>query len=278
MKLTIRSHLDERRSINLDEKQFTLVYPFETVFNLKQRIAVVLGNVPPSQLFLATEVGPQHFRPLDFVWPFMDKDTEGLANPQDKSVQEIPDVRIYEDGAVKPVFPTILSGRTIEDALQGKVQIIHVWSLPSILTPNKPVTEAIFEGFIKLYFPQLKSLPSGATMSKDTLNILVQYREYVEKRLNKLDTLIRSPVVQTAEVPQMIKLYIFKTILKNTKAFTPGLLELRFYEMTPSSTKPFLRFFPAKDRIPSIVKVARNEDGKTLIFRGQRIAPRNRSS
>ena len=266
MKLTVRSHLDERRSINLDEKQFTLVYPFETVFNLKQRIAVVLGNVPPSQLFLATEIGSQHFRPLDFVWPFMDKDTEGLVNPQDKSVQEIPDARIYEDGAVKPVFPTILSGRTIEDALKGTAQIIHVWSLPSILTPNKPITEAIFEGFIKLYFPQLKSMPPGGTMSKDTLNILVQYREYVEKRLNKLDTLIRSPVVQTTEVPQMIKLYIFKTILKNTKAFTPGLLELRFYEMTPSSTKPFLRFFPAKDRIPSIVKVARNEDGKTLIF------------
>jgi len=258
-KLTIRSHVDEIRTVNLEQAKFSKIYPFETLFNLKQRIALAIGTTPPNQLFIALEIAPNLYKPLEFTWPFA---TEGLPDPH--TVREQPDSRIYADGAKKPVFPTIYTGKTIESTVEPNATI-HVWTLASLLTPNAPLTEPVFEGFVRLYFPQIKTPPSGGVMTKDALDTLNTYRDYVEKRLEKLDTGIRSATVQNAKPAHLTKLYIFKCILPKTPAFTSGLLELRFYEMKPSPTKPFLRFFPAKDRIPSIVKIATNEDGKTFI-------------
>ena len=85
--LTILSHLDESRIVKLDETKFTSIFPFETLFSLKQRISAVLGTTPPNQLFIALETTPNHFKPLEFSWPFLP--AEGLLNPHDRTVCEV---------------------------------------------------------------------------------------------------------------------------------------------------------------------------------------------
>ena len=114
LKLTILSHLDESRTVNLDQAKFSKIYPFETLFNLKQRIALAIGTTPPNQLFIAVEIAPNLYKPLEFTWPFA---TAGLPDPH--TIREQPDPRIYENGGKKPVFPTIYSGKTIESTVEN---------------------------------------------------------------------------------------------------------------------------------------------------------------
>ena len=262
--ITILSHLDETRIVKLEETQFTSIFPFETLFNVKQRIAEVLGSTPPSQLFIAVETTENHFKPLEFSWPFLSAD--GLINPHDPAVLRQPDPRIYEDGAKKPVFPTLYSGVTVENtALAKATPVVHVWTLESLLTSTEPISEAVFEGFIRLYFPQLRSAPQSLRMNATALQTLRDYRQYITARLERLEKGVTSPIVRDAELPELTKLYIYKCILPRASGYTASLLELKFYEMIPSPSKPFLRFFSAKDRVPSIIKVATGKDGKPFI-------------
>jgi len=262
--VTILSHLDETRIVELDKTNFAKLYPFETLFNLKQRIAATLGTSAPNQLFIALETIPNHFKPLEFTWPFLKAD--GLLNPQDSTVLRQPDSRIYEDDAKKAVFPTLYSGVTLDSTLFNIPNpIVHVWTLESLLQADQPLTEPIFEGFVKLYFPQLRAVPKTLRMDKTAAQTLNDYRDYIEKRFERLEQGVTSATVQDAEQPELTKLYIYKSILPQAPGYTSSLLELKFYEMTPSPSKPFLRFFSEKDRVPSIVKVATNKDGKPLI-------------
>ena len=260
--ITILSHLDESRIVKLDDPRLNAVFPFETLFSLKQRIAAILGTTPPNQLFIAVETTANHFKPLEFSWPFLTAD--GLVNPHDPSVKGQPDSRIYEDDAKKPVFPTIYSGITLENTLVAAATV-HVWTLESLLQPDQPITEPIFEGFIKLYFPQLRETPKSLRMVPATLQTLTEYRNYIDKRLERLEKGVASATVQDAEVPELTRLYIYKSILPKASNYTASLLELKFYEMIPTPSKPFLRYFSANDRIPSIVKVATNKDGRPFI-------------
>jgi len=261
MKITIRSHTDGIRTAPIiDDERFHRVFPFETLFSLKQRIAMVLKTAPPSQLFIAVETDtPNYFQPLEFSWPFLKKDGGALINPYERRLE--PDSRIYEDGAKKPVFPTLYSGITIEKvpALAIPNPTIHVWTLESLLQ-EQSITEPIFEGFIKLYFPQLRDVPTSLRMNITSLETLTEYRNYIEKRYENLESGIASATVQEAELPEISKLYIYKCILPRLKNYNSSLLELKFYEMAPSPMRPFLRFFSAKDRVPSIIKLATKGD------------------
>jgi hypothetical protein len=262
--ITILSHLDEQRIVELDKTKFTHIYPFETLFSLKQRIANIIQNTPPNQLFLATELASGTFRPLEFSWPF----ATDLANPQAAGIMEQPDTRIYENNTQKPVFPTIYSAVTIEETLFRTLQpsVVHVWTLPSIL-PNhaeKGTSDAVFYGFVHLYFPYFKSMPPIGRPEKDAAKTLSEFREMVDKRLAKMESGVKSSVVQKAKNPVLTELYIFKCILPPAPELVTA-LELSFYEMTPTPQKPFIRFFPAKDRTPALIKVATNEDGVMLI-------------
>ena len=262
--ITILSHLDETRIVELDKTKFTAVFPFETLFNLKQRIALALGTTPPNQLFIAVETTPNHFKPLEFSWPFLAP--EGLVNPHDPSVIREPDPRLYKDGAKEPVFPTLYSGVTLETSiLSNNSPIVHVWTLASLLQADQPLTEPIFEGFVRLYFPQLRATPQTLSMDATALQTLNEYRTYINARLDRLERGVTSATVTEAEIPELSKLYIYKSILPKASNYTASLLELKFYEMVPTPSKPFIRFFSAKDRVPSIIKVATGKDGKPFI-------------
>ena len=250
----------------MDETKFTSIFPFETLFSLKQRISAVLGTTPPNQLFIALETTPNHFKPLEFSWPFLP--AEGLLNPHDRTVLRQADSRIYEDDAKKPVFPTIYSGITIENTRlsQQPPQPIHVWTLESLLNPEQPLSEPVFEGFVKLYFPQLRAIPTSLRMNAAAIQTLAEYRSFVDQRLDRLEKGIQSTTVTNAEQSELTKLYIYKSILPKAPNYNSSLLELKFYEMIPTPSKPFLRFFSAKDRVPSIIKVATDKDGKPFIL------------
>jgi hypothetical protein len=210
--VTILSHLDETRIVELDKTNFAKLYPFETLFNLKQRIAATLGTSAPNQLFIALETTPNHFKPLEFTWPFLKAD--GLLNPQDSTVLRQPDSRIYEDDAKKAVFPTLYSGVTLDSTLFNiSNPIVHVWTLESLLQVDQPLTEPIFEGFVKLYFPQLRAVPKTLRMDKTAAQTLNDYRDYIEKRFERLEQGVTSTTVQDAEQPELTKLYIYKSIL-----------------------------------------------------------------
>jgi hypothetical protein len=272
--ITIHVHLDETRIITIDPTQFSKIYPFETLFSLKQRIANTMEHTPPNQLYIATEVAPNQFQPLEFVWPFQTP-THTLPNPQDPTVAEIPDPRIYEHGAKKPVFPTIYSAVTMERTVfyhHPPPYVVHVWTLASIVPralQQDAIPEAVFEGFVHLYFPYLKTMPPINKPDKEATHTLKEYRIMVDKRLAKLEAGVRSPAVQQAKLPILKELYIFKCRLPAVE-LTPGMLDILFYETQPTPHRPFLRFFPARDKTPALIKVATNEDG-VMVIRSERL-------
>ena len=137
---TIMSHVNETTIVSLNPDDFKHIYPFETLFSLKQRIAVLLPNTPPNQLFVAVETAPNRFEPLEFSWPFLTPQ-EGLPNPQDPTIAEQPDVRLYENAAKKPVFPTIYSAVTLDGLkARGLVAPFAVWrhSCCSVAIKRRP--------------------------------------------------------------------------------------------------------------------------------------------
>lgn len=268
--ITILVHLDETRIITLDQTQFSKIYPFETLFSLKQRIANTMENTPPNQLYLATEISEHQFQPLEFSWPFFTETESTLPNPQDPTVAEKPDSRLYENGAKKPVFPTIYSSVTIERVLfyqHAPPYIVHVWTLAAILPKSLEqanVSESVFEGFVQLYFPYLKTLPPINKADKEAAKTLKEFRHLVDQRFAKLDSGVKSDAVQDARKPILKELYILKCRLP-TISLGPGMLDILFYETNPTPRRPFLRFFPARDKTPALIKVATNEDGVMLI-------------
>ena len=205
--ITILVHLDETRIITLDQTQFSKIYPFETLFSLKQRIANTMENTPPNQLYLATEISANQFQPLEFSWPFFTETESTLPNPQDPAIAEKPDSRLYENGAKKPVFPTIYSAVTIERVLfyqHAPPYVVHVWTLAAILPKSLEqanVSESVFEGFVQLYFPSLKTMPPVNKADKEAAKTLKEFRHLVDQRFAKLDSGVKSAAVQDARKP-----------------------------------------------------------------------------
>ncbi len=63
-------HKDKRRS---EEVSLPGVFPFETVFNLKQRIALAKAEDKtylPKYLFVAQDTGGANYATLEYFWPF----------------------------------------------------------------------------------------------------------------------------------------------------------------------------------------------------------------
>lgn len=251
------------------------VYPFETVFSLKQRLAVLHANEKqwlPTHLFLAEHIQDNQYRPIEFSWPFAITDSQYVYDPLNPETVGKSDTRIYVDGARRAdIFPSILSGITIEQAFRDPTQPIHVWNLTTILRaagfdkttlPN----DEIFQGFFQLYFPTMDTKDAVSTAfqppseeDNETFSVLQQYREYIDERLAKLSAGIASDAVQKAKPVTLRELRRLRYMLPKKDVFRTGGLELKFYEMIPTETIPFLRFFPGQDRVSPLIKmVARN--------------------
>ena len=127
-------HKDTRRS---EELTLSNVYPFETIYNLKQRIALAKATDKqylPKYLFVAQDSGGANYSTVEFYWPFSKTLKDPLTEPG------TPDPRIYDDGTRKgDVFPFILSGITVESGTELSAsgagiasRVIHVWTLATM--------------------------------------------------------------------------------------------------------------------------------------------------
>ena len=253
------------------------VYPFETLFSLKQRIALHNNDDKtwlPSQVFIASSTENGVYEPIEFAWPF--KSTQ-LTDPlQPESVGK-PDPRIWADNSRKPVFPVILSGITLEIAIPETPRTIHVWNLHKVANAagfgaQTLPTESVFQGFLQLYFPLIDSedtlqqaLQPLSSDDREIFQAARLYRTQVDARLSRLETAIRSEAIQSARPLSLTELRYAKFRLPDKAKFNTGVLELRFYELNPSESVPFIRYFPARNRTPPLVKLAVTATGVPMI-------------
>ena len=258
-----------------EELVLTNVYPFETLYSIKQRIALEHSGDKrwlPSQLFLAEEANKE-YKSLEFTWPF----GKHFADPCDPATSGKSDRRIYQGGAALPVFPTILSGITLEAATDTKQAIIlHVWNLATVAKaagfgPDTLPTDEAFEGFFRLYFPAIttrdtlnEAFTELSESDREAFAVAAAYREAVDARYAKLETVLHASASDANPVALRELRRLRYTLPKKAK-FSTGILELKFYETEPTDILPFLRFFSAHDRMPPLVKLATTPSGKAKI-------------
>lgn len=254
--------IDNTETFNLDN-----IFPFETLFNLKQRIT--LRNIDsttkklwlPSQMFLAIETESSIFQSIEFRWDFQST----FQNPFDATVLGKPNSHIYKHGERVPITPSLFSGITIETALPKEQRVIHIWNLGSIATATGysypgDISDDVFFGFLHLYFPMVQSkedifdaFEPISTIDTEAFDIVVAHRKYVSERLEKLESMLRSDDI--LEPPVLNELLDLHYSLPKKKSFGKGFLELKFYEMVPTQAMPFIRFFPANVREMPVTKL-----------------------
>jgi hypothetical protein len=262
-----------------EEQTLAHVYPFETLYMVKQRLAITHPNEAtwlPNRIFLAEEVASaaaaeSQYRPLEFRWSFTDK----LRDPF--TLRGEPSKELFADDSRKAVFPTLFSGITLETVMPAKDRTIHVWTIGSILKSLRiddpaSLSEQLIGGFLQLYFPTLPLKEIEATLakklSKDDMTAFEVIQTYIESldiRYRKLDAGLAK---LTAELPVLNELRVLKFALPIHVAYGRGALELKFYEMKPSEIIPFMRFFPRQDKTAPLIKLHTASQG---ILRDKRV-------
>jgi hypothetical protein len=241
----------------------TTAYPFESVLSIKQRVALhhKKRDWLPQYLFLAekTEAG---WRSLEFEWPF----SATLEDPTSRKGEV--DKRLMEGDVRLAVYPTVKSGITLEH-LYLKTPEIHVWNLAAV-SADLEITDAVFGGYIQLYFPGLQ-VPEEVTFAlrdkaltedeKHTLDVIQTYRELYDRRLERLDSFLAK---LPAEGPSLShELRTFRYVLPR-KSLPDG-LDILYYEMTPSVHMPLIAYYPPQQRNAPILKIATGPSGIPLI-------------
>jgi len=254
------------------ESTLTNIFPFETLYMVKQRIALTHYEEAawlPNRIFIAEAGAGGKFRPLEFTWTF----AKQLVDPF--TLRGQPNSELYEDDARKSVFPTVLSGITLENALTTDERIIHVWTLGSLLralhiNTSANLSEPLLGGFIQLYFPTLlkehiKPILAPAIQADDKIafEVIKTYIESLDMRYRKLQTGLAARI--PTDSVTLNELRALKFALPKKEAYGRGALELVFYEMKPTETLPFIRFFPKQDKTAPLIKLAATSHGGTMI-------------
>jgi hypothetical protein len=252
------------------------IYPFATLYNLKQRICLLHKDDEnkkhwlPSLVFVAEET-KDGFKPIEFVWPF----TNALTDPLDSSVLGKPDSRIYSEDGRLPIFPQMLTNATVEHTTTSKT--LHVWSFIDVanaagysagLLPQ----EAIFQGFFQLYWPLLNTtetlndaLSPLTSQDRSLLDTANEYMEYIDTRYAKIEKALQSDTLRDAKPVELRELRRYREALPQKEAFLNGGLELLFYKIVPTEDVPFLRYFSSSERVAPLVKIASTASGIPLI-------------
>lgn len=241
------------------------VFPFETLYNLKQRITYDHINKKtepekwlPNQMFLAEEKDGKYV-PLEFEWEFQ----RTFNDPYDPAVLGKPFRQLYNNDERIPITPTLFSGITLESKLKSR--IVHVWNIGDVANatgfkPSDDISDEVFYGFLCLYFPMLSKkedfLQSFLPIDTNVFEILETHRNFVSSRYLKLEGILKSEEHTKSAQPVLSELLDLHYTLPKSKTYGKGFLELRFYEMSPSPETPFLRFFPASERDMPITKLA----------------------
>jgi hypothetical protein len=265
-------HKDARLS---EEVVIPNVYPFETIYNLKQRICLAKPDEKtylPKYLFVAQDLGGGSYATLEYYWPFSKTLPDPYVSPG------MPDPRIYEDGSRKgDVFPSILSGITVEDgtSLTASVRVLHVWTAAAIasaagIRAGTMIADEVFEGYLQLYFPLIRTKADYAKVfeAKDaddaaTLTIARTFRVEMDVRLAKVDAGLKA--AETTSPLRLRELRNLRYVLPKKEEFETSTLEIKFYEMNPNPAIPFIRFFSMKDASLPLVKLAVGPTGTPII-------------
>jgi len=255
------------------------IYPFATLFNLKQRISLLRQENKkhwlPSLQFIAEET-EGGYKPIEFLWPF----STTLQDPLDPAVLGKPDSRIYSEDGRLPIFPQMLTNATVEHTTTEKT--LHVWSFVDVATKAGYAKgllpqDAVFQGFFQLYWPLLNStetlndaLASLTEQDQAILDTANEYMNYIDERFQKIEEAIKSPQVHDAKPVELRELRRYRATLPKKDAFINGGLELLFYKIQPTDDIPFLRYFSTSERVAPLVKVASTESGHP-VFDNQKL-------
>ena len=241
------------------------VFPTESIFQLKQRIADAHGGDKawmPNQLFLATATD-SGYKPLDTVWPF---DTD-LADPLDPKTTGTPDPRLYDESGRKAVAPVLQPGLLISDVTN--VAEIHVWNLKTIAqAAGHPPSGPVLVGFYQLYFPWLTDANEIETpflpeekLDVDAKTALHDHRILLTDQYRIVEQALSTNPNTKLPFIQELRQVAFKLPPKEV-----GSLELVFYRTEPSASLPFLRFFPSQARMLPLVKYSKETIRDPRVF------------
>jgi hypothetical protein len=223
---------------------FPVVFPTETILQIKQRIAANKGGGntwAAKYQFLATSSADQ-YKPADARWPF-----PTVRDPLLKTI----DSRLFSDGERKIGNPVLLPALLVEDIFDED-RVLHCWNLQTIYGSAKtPPSGEEFIGFYQLYFPHIitvQDLMKGMEEGSDDRTMV---QDYVATQQAKLDLL---EAVLKEMPPKQAVLHDLRQIAYELPAKDIGSLELLFYNTTASSAIPFLRYFPSHARVAPLVK------------------------
>ena len=264
------------------------VYPFETVYNLKQRIAINHRgdkNWLPNGLFVAQAAAGGKYTPVEFKWSFAEALDDPFLSPG------TPNPNLWVDDGATGLGPAMLSGANVESATKETIvagtaagagvgpaiRILHVWNLSSLAIkagfgPATPVTEAAFEGYFKLYFPRLRTKEEMIQIFEpitaaetEVYETAVAYRKALDERLAKVEAGLKSDKVTKSALPKMRELRLLRFRLPQKAEYKDSILELKFYEIHASANVPFVRFFHDNDKLTPLVKLATGATGQPII-------------
>lgn len=241
------------------------LFPFNTIFQLKQRISLLHKNDKiwlPYLLYLAVEA-EDGYSSIEYKWPFR------VGSP-DEAIG-IPDNRIYGDDGRLPIFPKVLTNATVQQVLTSNT--IHVWSFQDIakkagFRENSLPNDTVFQGFLQLYWPSINTteqLLEGLRplTEKDTaiFKTTEEFLAYIDERSEKVESLLLTNSLPT----ELRELRRYRSMLPKVEEYRNGELELLFYKLQPSESLPFLRFFPISERIVPLVKLHTNNTGRPML-------------
>jgi len=259
------------------------VYPFETVYNLKQRLAIKHRgdkNWLPNGLFVAQAASGGKYTPVEFKWSFAEQLDDPFLSPG------TPNTNLWVDDGATGLGPAMLSGANVETATKETVggagvgpatRILHVWLLSSLaekagFSAAAPVTDAAFEGYFKLYFPRLRTkemmmqiFEPITAAENEVYETAVAYRKALDERLAKVEAGLKSGKVSKSALPKMRELRLLRFTLPQKSEYKDSVLELKFYEIHATAHIPFVRFFHDNDKLTPLVKLATGATGQPII-------------
>jgi hypothetical protein len=218
--------------IHLEDKtktiEFTDVFPFETLYNLKQRITTRQIQEKeqvwlPNQMFIAEEEEGKdnEFVPLEYEWEFK----HSFLNPYDKTVLGKPVKELYRNGERVPITPSLFSGITLEARLK-KQRTVHVWNIIGVANaigfkPTDDIDDAVFFGFLFLYFPFMtKDEFTNEKVDDTVFEILETPRDLVVSRYKKLDQVLKETEKTNPPIlGELLDLHYFQ--IKDLRSLSP---------------------------------------------------------
>ena len=123
-----------------------LVYPSETVFHIKQRIALLKGATKdwmPAYQFVAVkdkDGDSESYKPADVKWPLA---LSTVPDPLSPAALGKPNPHLYADGERKVGNPVRMPSLLLHDVFSEEDdRILHVWTLRTIQTALETVEES----------------------------------------------------------------------------------------------------------------------------------------